>query len=320
MEAAGRPRLSAMRLHMKMRKAAPYLHALLDELTDKSPAAPERWNGYEFVAVDATAVSGPGADGTDARAHTALRLCDLKFEEVFVDDRSVGESFKRFQWSEGQLAIGDRGYANAPGIGWVVDHGADVLVRVNRGSLPLCDLRGERIDLNRWVNRLRESVPTERTISVYDSEKRRWINGRLVAIRLTEAQAQKARARLRREHGKSVSATDLEMARYVLLFTTVPQKRLSALQCVEAYRLRWQVELQFKRWKSLCGLDRLPNYRDDTIKSWLYAKVLLGVLLERMAQSAFPPVPSTRRVLVPAPAVEADFDPLAHVGRRAVAA
>ncbi len=40
--------------------------------------------------------------------------------------------------------------------------------------------------------------------------------------------------------------------------------------------LRWQIELQFKRWKSLCGFDRLPNYRDDTIVAWLYAKVLLG--------------------------------------------
>src|SRR5208282_6041095 len=69
---------------------------------------------------------------------------------------------------------------------------------------------------------------------------------------------------------------------YVMLFTTVPRERMVASRCLEAYRLRWQIELQFKRWKSLCGFDRLPNYRDDTIVAWLYAKVLLGMLLDRM--------------------------------------
>jgi len=43
--------------------------------------------------------------------------------------------------------------------------------------------------------------------------------------------------------------------------------QLSASRCVAAYRLRWQIELQFKRWKTLCNFDRLPNYRDDTIRS-----------------------------------------------------
>ena len=68
-----------------------------------------------------------------------------------------------------------------------------------------------------------------------------------------------------------------------MLLTTVPRDRMIASRCLQAYRLRWQIELQFKRWKSLCGFDRLPNYRDDTIVAWLYAKLLLGILLDRMS-------------------------------------
>jgi hypothetical protein len=56
------------------------------------------------------------------------------------------------------------------------------------------------------------------------------------------------------------------------------EARTTALHAVYG----WWIELQWKRWKSLCHFDRLPNYRDDTILSWLTAKVLLGLLLERI--------------------------------------
>ena len=76
------------------------------------------------------------------------------------------------------------------------------------------------------------------------------------------------------------------MASYVVLFTTVPASRLSAVRCLEAYRLRWQVELLYKRWKSLGGLDQLPNERDDTILAWLYVKLILGMIVERIGSTA----------------------------------
>jgi hypothetical protein len=124
----------------------------------------------------------------------------------------------------------------------------------------------------------------ERRVLVQHKTKRltREIEGRVCIMRLPESEARKARKRARQEHGAKVSEQVLELAGYVVLFTTVPADRLSVSQCVELYRLRWQIELQFKRWKSLCGFDRMPNFRADTIASWLYAKILAAVLLERL--------------------------------------
>jgi hypothetical protein len=110
----------------------------------------------------------------------------------------------------------------------------------------------------------------------------RMTSGRLIAYRLTDDAVERARERLRRERG-TLSPRVFEAAKYVLLFTTAPRARLDAERCLQGYRLRWQIELQFKRWKSLCGFDQLPNYRDDTTLAWLYAKLLLGALLDRMA-------------------------------------
>ena len=110
-------------------------------------------------------------------------------------------------------------------------------------------------------------------------------------MRLPAAEAERARVRVRRELGSKASELDLEAASYVVLFTTVPAERMPTEMCLALYRLRWQVELAFKRWKSLCHFDRLPNYRDDTILSWLYAKLLLALLMHRMASGASPLFP-----------------------------
>jgi hypothetical protein len=289
---AGGPQLSPMRLHMKMRKAAPYLAALVQKLAGRTEAVPERWGGYDMVAIDGSAICGPGAETTDSRIHLVLRLVDLRLFDVRVTDVTGGETFKRFHWLPDQLAIADRGYANGGGIGWVVDHGADVLVRVNRGVLRMFETEGEAIDVLERLRSLKGTRAEEWTVTVRDPDKRRLLPGRFVAARLPEAEAKKARERVIKERGVDVTTDDIEAAEYVALFTTAGKQRLPTQRCLDAYRLRWQVELQFKRWKSLCGFDRLPNYRDDTIVAWVYAKVLLGILMDRMATSAstlFPP-------------------------------
>jgi DDE family transposase len=286
MAQAGAPKLSHVRLHFRMRRAYPFLASLVARMTAdvRGEAAPELWGGYEMMCLDGSTVCGPGAEGIDARLHLVLRLSDLRVVNATVTDVSEGETLRRFYWSAGQLVIIDRGYSNAPGIVWAVDQGADVLVRLNRGALPVFDDQGAQIDILSWCRALSGHRATEQNVEVTHREGRRTrrVPGRLIGFRLPEAEAAQARKRAREETGPSITAEQLEAAEYVVLFTTVPADRLSAARCIEAYRLRWQVELQFKRWKSLCHLDRLPDYRDDTILSWVTAKVLLGLLLDRI--------------------------------------
>lgn len=283
----GGPRVTQVWLHQKMRRAHRYLAALVECMAAnvEQEASPERWAGYEMLGLDATTVSGPGAEGTDARIHAVIRLHDMRISEAHVTDASEGETLRRFGWLTGQLAIVDRGYSNAAGILHVVEQGADVLVRLNRGALPLYNVdENVAIDPLEWCRHLSGHRVEERTARIVHGEgrARRELRGRLIGVRLPDKEAGEARARVRREHGRKVTDEQLEAAQYVMLFTTVPSSRLSASRCTEAYRLRWQIELQWKRWKSLCHFDRLPNYRDDTILSWLTAKVLLGLLLERI--------------------------------------
>jgi hypothetical protein len=327
--AAGGPALAPMRLHMKMRRAEPYLRALVRRMCGGfDDAAPERWAGYEMMAVDASTVCGPGATGTDARLHTLIRLSDLSVRSAEVTDASGGETFKRFHFEPGQLVLADRGYCNGVGIASVLDDGADVLVRLNRGAMPLFDDAGKSFEVLDWARSIADDTAVERSVRVKTGTpaNERWITGRLVAFRLDAEEAAKARRRVKRELGSDASEVTLEMASYVVLFTTVPKSRLSAARCLDAYRLRWQVELLFKRWKSLGGADRLPNTRPDTIVAWLYVKLLLGLIVERIGSAGAelsPPIhlahvdwAASRRPPPRSPALEGGQHHLANPRRR----
>jgi hypothetical protein len=217
---------------------------------------------------------------------------------------------------------GSSGYCHPPGIRAVVSDGADVLVRVARGSLPLLDNDSHPIELMSWLRGLVGHRVHEQQVSLVGKATDDKIVGRLIAMRLPLEQAEKARARLKRELGNKVKPQDREAAAYVVLFTTACSSKLTASHCIELYRVRWQIELLFKRWKSLCGLERLPNYLDETVLAWLHAKVLLALLMERMATSALSPPAHAqhpaeqRHSALDASTMEARIDSVAHHRRR----
>jgi Transposase DDE domain len=283
--AAGLIDLSAVALHKWMRKMGGFLAALLAVITDAAKSfAAERWAGYESLIIDASSVTRPGGEGTTARVHYVVRLADLEPVGIEVTDDKGGETFRRFKQMvrPGQLWIGDRGYANPPGIESVTSRGADVLVRYNRGSLPLYDIDGEPLDVRAKLIKLRKPCrPREWAAWVHPQSGER-IRGRLCALRLPPDKVEEARVRLRREQGAKVTVESLDMAAFVIVVITAPKDRLSLDRVMELYTLRWQVELKIKRDKSIANLDRLPNFREDTIRSWILAKMLLTQIAHRV--------------------------------------
>ena len=291
--AGGTLDMSHVALHYWEKNLGPYLAKLLAALVDDSFAqfAPERWAGYEVILTDATCVQRPGSKETTERVHLALRLPDVRVLGVKVTDVKGGETFRNFSPEPLQLWIGDRGYPNPPGIAWVKNAGGDVLVRYNRGSLPLYDAAGRSIDVLSTVAKLRKPGAEREWQAFVHAPKGDRIAGRLCAVRLPDDKAREARRRLRREQGADVTAQSLAMADFVVVFTTVPRSKLTCIQILELYRLRWQIELDFKRDKSTTGLDKLPNRLPSTIETWIYAKLIVHQLLRKLADagSAIPP-------------------------------
>jgi len=70
--------------------------------------------------------------------------------------------------------------------------------------------------------------------------------------------------------------------------TTLDAAELPALQVMALYRLRWQIELLFKRLKSLLHLDTLPSRQGPTAKSWMLARLIAAALAQRLVQPSGP--------------------------------
>jgi hypothetical protein len=308
--ATGLPDISAVALHKWERKSAGWLGALLGQLLRADGACADfqgdTVGGYRAVVADGTALLRPGATKTTARVHYAMRLPGLELVHCEQTDVSGGETLRRFVVQPGELWIADRAYGTPPSVAHADAHDAAVLFRINKTNLPLFSSTGERIDISTELAKIaKRDAPMERRAYVHSADGKT-IAGRLCIVWLPQAQANEARERTRREKkdaGEKITEDALQTAEYVIIFTTAAPDRIPTELVFRLYRARWQVELQVKRSKSLGGLSRLPNYRDDTIATWLYANLLLQQIARRAIDrdAAFPPsAPIIRRWLTQA--------------------
>jgi hypothetical protein len=84
----------------------------------------------------------------------------------------------------------------------------------------------------------------------------------------------------------------LASARYLMILTSIPSDRASAMEVLGAYRLRWQIELAFKRLKSGLGMDRVLARDPAMARSWLLAHLILALLIEDAASEILDSPPS----------------------------
>jgi DDE family transposase len=284
---AGVALLSAVALWKRLRRAAPWLGWLVMTKLAQRAALPRVRPGARRVRlVDATVVSKPGSKGTDFRIHLGLDLGRLLIDEVEVT-RAGGETFQRHRIQPGELVIGDRAYARRPGMAAVVAAGGDLLVRLNGQDLPLQEAAGQPFDLRHALRSLVGAQVGDWKIRVAPGEDgTAALEGRLLALRKSPQAAEAARRKIRREarkKGREPGEWTLELAGYVLLFTTLSPEGLTATEGLELYRFRWQIELTFKRMKSLVGLDELTSQDEALGRTFLLAKILATLLIEELS-------------------------------------
>jgi hypothetical protein len=288
-EAADVASLSDVALLKRLRKASDWLgHLVATKLADRSGDLPRY--PLRLQLVDASTVSAPGNTTTDWRIHLGFDLGSFTINQVKLTDFKGGETLKRFKFSPGDVIVADRGYSRRGDFASVARQGGDFIIRLNWASVPLTDHTGGDFDLLGTLRAIPEATVAEFNLTVKPDPKRDLppLPVRLVAVRKSEAAAEESRKKVLKEASRRQKIPDpkaFEFASYVLVITSLDSDSLPPEDVLEIYRFRWQVELAFKRLKSLLDLDGLPAKDPSLASTFIYSKILAALLLDDLTQA-----------------------------------
>lgn len=283
---AGWGKISAVGLFKRLRAAERWLAWMSQQMHGRSwPAG----GAYRPLAADATTVSESGKTGSLWRVHWSVDLTNLQCVFFELTDVRGGEKFARFPIRQGDLILADRVYCRQAGVEYVRTAGGHAMMRFSPSLLPTYHRKnGAKIDVLAHVRGLAVGKIRAWTAWV-KGPGGGWYKGRVVAIRRSQAATvrelrRRCRAATSRQRhlGKRAKA----MARYVMVWTSVPTADLSDRQVLRYYRRRWQLELVFKRAKSIMGLGQLPKKSDASSRAWLSGKLLVAMLVEKLWEMA----------------------------------
>lgn len=284
---AGIADLSDVALLKRLRKCKDWLYALCVALFNERGLLQGNDTGLQFRLIDATTVKEPGKTGSLWRIHYSVRIpsfeCDF-FRITATQGEATGETLTQFPMNAGEYIIADRGYSHPRGIHYAVSKGAHVCIRLNPYSVIMLDAEGRPFDL---VSALC-SITHAGTVGAWPIKIQvpggDLLSMQLCAIRKSEEAIRVAHKKLRERAArkqKHLKPETFFLAEYVMVVSTFP-KALTASQVLERYRLRWQIELVFKRFKQIANLGHLPKYDDESAKAWLYGKLFTALITEKI--------------------------------------
>jgi hypothetical protein len=276
----------------RLDQATEFLAALVERLlAAKVPGAELRWPGRSLRLADGTCVSKPGSTGTDWRVHGVFDLGRGGFSHLELTDQHGAEALERGAPHPGEIRVGDRNYARAPVLRRLRAQSggaADFIVRLGWNALHLSNPADRPFDLIDYLRCLPpDSSPHEVNLRASVGRDEPALAVRLIVQRKTPEAAEATRSALHRaaaRKGKALDPRSLIAAEFMILATSLPKSGYSAKAVLAAYRLRWQIELAFKRLKSLLHIDKLPTWTERGSRSWLYAHLILALLCDDLSQ------------------------------------
>jgi hypothetical protein len=289
--------LTKKAIYTRMCNSGEWLRWLCEHLCRESQMLVEKpawlW-GKRVYLVDASDESVYGSSKTDFRLHYCVGLFDLGMKEMRLTDAKTGEKLSNFQsFGKDDLIIADRAYGTIAGIEYMGRCGSDFLLRYRTGAFNLYTEEQERVEVTDFFQGLEAGACGE--VTLYYKVKEAYKPVRVCAIRKDEEAEKKGIERLKvmnrmKSHGKPPSEAQLANNRYVIVVTSLFETE--ACLILQLYCFRWQIELVFKRLKSLFGYNQIPSKGEASAKAWFYGKLLLAAFCETWANKArFSPCP-----------------------------
>jgi hypothetical protein len=272
----------------RLRGAADWVGHLLACMLAERAETPSGAPQSRLRLVDATSISCPGSRGTDWRIHCGFDLARLCIDGVELTDEKTGENLGRVRLEAGDIVVADRGYARWSGLLAARQANAHFIVRTGWSALALTHRDGTQVDLIGLLRGLPDAQAGDFDVLVQGNRRRgEAIPVRLIAVRKSEPAAAASRKDVLNRAARKMQEIDLrtiEAASYVIVVTSLPRLTYSGENVLEIYRFRWQIELAFKRMKSLLQLGDLPSHDPPLARTFLLAKLLAAVVIDNYTE------------------------------------
>ena len=275
--------ISNVALLYRLRRCGDWLALLVGHLL--AMKAPTQSHGRLIRILDATSV--PKADRAAKRGnglwriHSAFDLPSERFGDFVLTDEHESEQLDRIPVVRGEIRLADRVHLQPDRIASVLRDGGDIVVRAGWKNVRWQRQNGEAFDL---LDALRNAVDGRIDQPVWIARKHGpALELRLIAIRKSDAAAAESRRKARRQaqkDGYQISQQTLAAADWFILVTSLAAAEFSAEDVLALYRLRWRVELGFKRLKSVIGLHGPPGTDERSARPYILAHLLMLLLLE----------------------------------------
>jgi len=279
--------LSFISIWERMQEMVVFLRWLVGDMLSQIVLPVE--SGLVLAPLDATTFSLPGSNKRDWLVHmvwmqgqlVTIRLSKARGERT-------GESLKHLDNApQNAVIMGDRVYGTPTGLTHALKKGMRYIVRFSWNHLPLFEMAecttpiapeqqlssmtcGEIREFSAWVKSNNEAFPC-----------------RIVVVKKDKQSAEKALRHCIYESirkGHTPKKITLFMAQFITLATNLSETDVTKESVTEAYRWRWQIEREFRRFKSTTYIRKLVNQKDTTVEVYLLAAMVAWLLAHRIAQ------------------------------------
>jgi hypothetical protein len=276
---AGIAELCDVSLLERLQNSGDFLADVLNHLLAHRRGGTPMEGQLQLNLVDGSTVSVPGSDRSDWRLHARYEAAHGCFTDLVITEARTAEALCCVEVRPGDVVVQDRGYARVRNFVHARAKGAHFITRIGWQSVKLYDASGARFDL--FAALPETGAVVEHAVRIGGGPGA--VVARLIIARKPPDALERQTKRLARKASKTGHATDprtLRTAGFMMLVTSVSADDAPADEIVRLYRMRWQIELAFKRMKSLGRFAELRADEPRLARAWLLAHLIAVALIE----------------------------------------
>jgi hypothetical protein len=207
------------------------------------------------------------------------KIKDLNITSGDRNDRTdAGETASRME--KNNLIIRDLGYFSTPVLESCKTQEAFFLSRLDC-STNVYDESNNQISFKDIYHSLQKSGIREKEIAVYVGKQTKLPVRLILQIVPDEVYEKRIREKTKKSKGQGRGQLTEETkirSRFNMFITNAEEARLPANWAFPLYRLRWQIELHFKAWKSVFKINVFHKVKKHRYFTLLYVKLLLIII------------------------------------------